>query len=624
MSAPEPGPVGRSDGPPLPTRLIANDSNPLPILYILTNGKIISAPSSAIADKTKSDSSGGIASNDDIVASIPPTGLLLAAICRLPLELLMCLCDHFPDRKDVVNLSATCKALRIPLFTILVRQDLRSNKLLGLKYGLSIRNMRVVEPFFECYRRLKTCLMVTTKEEGAKTNANIKATLKRTDDGKSKTTEKAGSGSDSGSNKRKRAPPPPPPKILEISFWDERLPCIRHIRPLLTSALEKALLVHDLTFAEQLLWHSGTDKHLLPSLTPVLESVLWTAFYADTNPQTSKAPNRSRAGPFTPVVWTLDTCPLAAVKLLVKFEAKANRAGLLPKPEKFQQTPRGHWLVGGNTNVDTFAFVPPFPLSDLLSPSDLNHHLSSETDEEDEARDLYDGYYHPRTQTPEAHAYKPAMPSGRLWTGLERVALFIQESYERASKASSPVTPVAASASAGASPAAKKKGTKRNSPELHNPRVKQHRFCPVRCEGHAFLGDDTCFRQLIEILRGSTAGDEAFRVENSTRSGRLLKAEPSCIEYNVDNMLKITEDTVPFAKMVIPEQARKLFKEVADDAEERKNRELEILVEKGLEKNKKLKTKSMPKSLSEEEEEDFWQGDGEWDFSEGEPEDDEE
>lgn len=404
--------------------------------------------------------------------------------------------------------------------------------------------------------------------------------------------------------------------------------------------------MHDLTFAEQLLWHSGRDKHLFPSLTPVLESVLWTAFYNNTYPQIDKAPDRSRAGtrgalagPFTPVVWTWKTCPLAAVKLLVKFKAKANRAGLLPKPEKIQQRQKGRWQAGGGvTNEDTWVLVPPFPLnihSNFLPPSDLGHNHSSETDEEYEAPpDLYDGYYHPKTQTPEAHAHKPGMPRGRLWTSLERVALFIQESCERAAKASSSATlvaatatppePGAASASAGASPAAKNRGTKRNKPDLHNPRVKQHRFSPVRCEGHAFLEDDTCFKQLIEVLRESIAEDEAFRVENSTRSGRLLKPEPSFFEYNFDNMLKEAEATVPFAKMIICEQARKLFKEVADDAEERKNKELETLAEKRIERNKNLKTESMPKSLLEDEEDDFWNEDGEWDFSEGESEDDEE
>ncbi|KAJ4414115.1 hypothetical protein N0V85_003287 [Neurospora sp. IMI 360204] len=651
MSLSKPVFAGIGDSTPLPIRLIANNGDTRKVYKIvrLTSGGLV--PSCPMIDNS-----------DDITSLNSPRDSPITAP-RLPIELLMCICDFLPDRTDIVNLSATCQELRGALYFTLVHRDLRSGELITLKYGLQTRNMRVIEPFFDRYRHLITRLTVTPKEKEVKPKdkkvtagkKEVTTTKKEND----KNNDKAGTTSNQTAlvlPVRTRQPRPP---TTIISFRDEHLPSLRLIRPLLTSTLEKALIVHDLTFAEHLLWHARKD--LMPSLTPVLESVLWTAFNPNTCPRTGKSLAKRTCADLgsvvTPTVWTWKTCPLAAVKLLVKFGAKGNRAGLLVKEKKKTRKRRGF-----DGNVENLAAYIA-----NLSPS--------ERDEDPETPGVYDGYYRSKTETPQAHFHKPkAMPPGRLWTGLERVAFFYEEACERAAAAAASATavaiaaaaaaaagsadsgadvgPAAASASAGAAvPVAKSRGIKRNlsgsfrnpgsgsgsgseqpSPSTGTGKERRH-FFPVTCEGHDAEGGgegSTCFKQLIEVLSESIAHDETTLSSSKGRARAPPKAAPF-LEHDLDNMLKLTEITVPFYKMSIDEQAGKLFQEIFEEAEKKKFKELDRLVEKRerLEKNKKMKKteESMTRTTVLEdgdEDEDFWAEQQELDLDGEEPEEEDE
>lgn len=404
---------------------------------------------------------------------------------------------------------------------------------------------------------------------------------------------------------------------------------------------------------------------------------------------------------------------MAAVKLLVKFGAKGNRAGLLVKEKKTRKRRRAGGLFGGNGgNGGNDGGNGDLNFNVLIANG-----LISERDEDPETPDVYDGYYRSKTETPQAHVHKPAMmPPGRLWTGLERVAFFYEEACERAAASAASavavaaaaagsagfgadvgpaaatavaaagfgadvgpaaatagsadsgadVGPAAAAASAGAAApvATKSRGIKRNlSGSFRNPGSgsgseptspgtgtgtgsKERRFFPVTCERHAAEGGgegSTCFKQLIkvlsegciahddmEILRGVTSLSSSSRGRAPRARAPAPKAAPF-LEHDLDNMLKLTEITVPFFKMSIDEQAGKLFQEIFEEAEKKKFKELDRLGEKRerLEKNKKMKKteENMTRTTvledkDEDEDEDFWVEQQEWDLDEEEPEED--
>ncbi|EGO55617.1 hypothetical protein NEUTE1DRAFT_139866 [Neurospora tetrasperma FGSC 2508] len=585
--------------------------------------------------------------NNSAGNTVTPSSPIIAP--RLPVELLMCICDFLPNRRDIVNLSATCQELRGELYYTLVHRDLRSGRLITLKYGLQTRNIRVIKPFLNRYRHLITRLTVTPKKKEVTPNKKAitgevparEVVPKRVNDPQNDT-DKAGTINQTVLPVRTRVPSPS--KTI-ISFRDEYLPSLRLIRPLLTSALEEALLAHDLTFAEELLWHGNKD--LIPSLTPVLESVLWSAFNPKTSRYTGEAldhrPDHRCAdpGPISPIVWTWKTCPVAAVKLLMKFGAKGNRAGVWAEGKKIRKR-RREWFSGNGGNGGSI----------INNDSSLNS--PSEEDETPETTDAYDGYFHPRTQTHAAHVHQPAMPPNRLWTGLELVAYLYQETCERAAAAqaadvgvavAAPATATAgsadsgadvgpAAASAGAAPVAKNRGIKRNfSGSFRNPSSgsqpspgagKEHGFFPVTCEHHVERGEGGCLKQLIEVLSDSVAHGEILRVTSLSSNGHARVPKTPLLEHDLDNMLKLTEITVPFVKMLINEQAGKLFQEIFEEAEKRISERLDGLMERRtrLEKNKKMKTESMTKTQfgGGEEDEDFWLEEQELDLDEGEPE----
>ncbi|EAA30232.1 hypothetical protein NCU02346 [Neurospora crassa OR74A] len=607
--------VSSSDGTSVPSYAINNSADNTPAL------------SRPIDNSVDDSAENSITSSSPIIAP------------RLPVELLMCICDFLPNRRDIVNLSATCQELRGELYHTLFDRDLRYGRLITLKYGLRTHNIRVIKPFLNRYRHLITRLTVTPKKKEVTPNKKAitgevpaREVVPKMVNDPQNDTDKASIINQTVLPVRTRAPSPT--KTI-ISFRDEYLPSLRLIRPLLTSALEKALLAHDLTFAEQLLWHGNKD--LIPSLTPVLESVLWAAF----NPKTSRCTGEALdhrldhmcadPGPISPIVWTWNTCPVAAVKLLMKFGAKGNRAGVLADGMETRKR-RRVWFSGNGGSINND--------SSLYSPS--------EEDETPEPTDVYDGYFHPRTQTHAAHVHQPAMPPDRLWTGLELVAYLYQETCERAAAAqaadvdvsvAAPATATAgsadsgadvgpAAASAGAAPVAENRGIKRNfSGRFRNPSSggKEHGFFPVTCERHVERGEGGCFKQLVEVLSDSVAHDEILRVTSSSSNGHARVPNAPHLEDDLENMLKRTEITVPFVKMLINEQAGKLFQEIFEEAEKRIVERLDGLMERRtrLEKNKKMKTESMTETQlplgGGEEDEDFWLEEQEWDLDEVEP-----
>lgn len=607
--------------------MFVNSSNGTSVPIYAINNSADNAPAlSRPVDNSVDNSAGNrITSSSPIIAP------------RLPVELLMCICDFLPNRRDIVNLSATCQELRGELYYTLVHRDLRSGRLITLKYGLRTRNIRVIKPFLNRYRHLITRLTVTPKKKEVTPNKKAitgevpaREVVPERVNGPQNGTDKAGIINQAVLPFRTRAPSP---SRTIISFRDEYLPSLRLIRPLLTSALEEALLAHDLTFAEELLWHGSKD--LIPSLTPVLESVLWAAFNPKTSRCTGEAldhrPDHMFAdpGPISPIVWTWNTCPVAAVKLLMKFGAKGNRAGVWVEGMETRTMGWREWFSRNGGNGGSIINNDP----SLNSPS--------KEDETPEPIDVYDGYFHPRTQThAAAHVHQPAMPPDRLWTGLELVAYLYQETCERAAAAqaadvdvavAAPATATAdsadsgadvgpAAASAGAAPVAENRGIKRNfSGSFRNPSSgsepspgagKEHGFFPVACECHVERGEGGCFKQLVEVLSDSVAHDEILRVTSSNSNGHARVPKAPHLEHDLENMLKRTEITVPFAKMLINEQAGKLFQEIFEEAEKRIVERLDGLMERRtrLEKNKKMKTESMTEIQlgGGEEDEDFW------------------
>ncbi|CCC09508.1 hypothetical protein SMACR_03539 [Sordaria macrospora] len=643
--------AGNGDSSGLPVRLPDNGgSTPSsPIRFTINNDgtfvPIRPRPTANIVDNTPDPRTN---------PSIPIAGRK-SPFTKLPVDLLFCIMDFLQDRKDKVNLSATRREIRIWLYDKLAHQDLRSGRLVTLRSGLRTQNMRAIEPFFDFYRELITRVDVIPKEDlepkskkvkGKKDHA-VKFSIFK-DPAKNK--GKAGTAKEGVKQPVRARKAPSKPTETIISFRDENLPSLRLIRPILTSALEKALLAHDLTFAEHLLWHAKQD--LMPSLTPVLESVLWSALDPDTCLSSGETLDHLRrqartgggTSPVTPIVWTWNTCPLAAVKLLVKFGAKGNRAGVWPEEKKTRRR-RANPPPEGDENTDT--------------PG------------------LYDGYYHSKTQTPAAHAHMPPMPPRRLWTGLERVAFFYEEAYGRSeaanvvasaaattppSFADSGVDVSATAASAGGAPVAKSRGIKRNfSGSFHNPGLgskpspntgKEHRLLAVTCESHDGKEGESCFKKLLEVLCESIIDEEAFRASTlGIKKKRTRGPKAPILEDSLENMLKKTETTVVFAEMLISEQAGKLFKEIFEGAGKTKFEVLHRFMAKGTRQSKQMKTENMTEIVHVpegvhvpagvgfpegvrvpegvhvpevvHEEEDFWAEDMELDLEEGEPEEDE-
>ncbi|KAK3951120.1 hypothetical protein QBC32DRAFT_215840 [Pseudoneurospora amorphoporcata] len=562
--------------------------------------------------------------------SIPITGRK-PPFDKLPVELLFCIIDFLRDRKDMVNLSATCREIRAWLYDKLAHQDLRSGRLITLKVGLQTQNMRTIEPFFDFYRELITRVNVTPKEKEVKPMSKKVTVMKDTalendsvfksDNDKNK--GKAGTGKEVVKPVRTRKSTPSKPTETIISLRDENLPSLRLIRLLVSSALEKALLAHDLNFAEHLLWHSTRD--LIPSLTPVLESVLWAALDPETCLGSGEILDRLRRpaatganpDPVSPIIWTWKTCPLAAVKLLVKFGAKGNRAGIWPEEKKTRRR-RANNVYSVNSQ-----------------PKGA---------ENPDAPGVYDGYYHSKTKSTAAHVHMPPMPPGRLWTGLERVAFFYEEACERAAAAAAAATAsladsgvvVGPAASVGSAPVAKKRGIKRNlSGSFHNPGSgsqpspetgKEHHFFPVTCQSHDGKEGESCFKKLLEVLCESIIHEEALRATTLGSKKRTRGPKAPILEDSLDNMLKKTETTVSFAEMLIDKQAGKLFQEIFEEAEETKFEALNRFMVRGKRQNKQMRTEKMPRIVHEDkdEEEDFWAEEWELDLEEGEPEGDEE
>lgn len=492
---------------------------------------------------------------------------------KLPADLIFCITDFlWGNRKDIVNLSATCRQHRMWLYDLLARDDLHSGRLLTLRFGLKTQNIRAIDPFFDFYRELITRVHVARKEdeeakllkekkdaeEAAAAQKDAAAPKQQSifgnDNGKKK-----GTAGKKAAAKAARAKKPTSSKPLEsiIFFRDESLVSLRQIRLLVAHGLEKALIAHDLTFAERLLWHA--DKALLPSLTPVLEAVLWTALHSS---------RVGKPGPLTPIVWTWNTCPVAAVRILVAFGAKGNRAGICPQ-EKRTRTGR---------RAANQPDLPP----------------------------VYDGYYSIKTETSKAHKYMLPMPPGRLWTALERVAFFYGNACGRAAAAESGGHVAPVGASAGSASVAHKRGIKRNlSGSFHKPSSdtgkEHHRFFPVICESHDGKVRGRCFKELVEVLCGSIVDEEVRRATTADKKKPTSKpkTQTHILEDGLELLLKKTETTVSFADMLIDSRAGKLFEEIFEQSGESKFKALGRFAVQEPRANKQMKTEDMASKVPE-------------------------